>query len=111
MSIQRKELVEKCTANYFVDRVVPPDVFAHNLWFALQTKDTRSVDPAGARKFSLLFLQEGRQCQQGLDFDPNVFCSFDRRKILPDRGDAVFPANPAAARNGSVTSGGTEFQF
>src|SRR5262245_9416928 len=98
MAIEGQRPIEKRAPDCLIDCIMAADVFANNFQFAVYIENSRGVNSAGARKIPLRLPQFFRQWKQRLDLDPNIRW-FDRRKILPDRIDACFAANPATAGN------------
>ena len=87
------------------------DVFADNFRFAAQIENSGGVNSTSAGEVALVFLQKRRERKQSLDFDPNTSRRIDRWKILSNRGDALFAADSATARNRSVSFRGTQFHL
>ena len=73
VSFQRDHPIEKCAADRLVDRIMPADVFPHDFCVAAQIENPGGVNPPGARKVALMFLQKRRKRNQYLGLDANVW--------------------------------------
>ena len=72
MSIQRQKPVRKRTADYFIDGVMSANVFTNNFQVAAEIENRGCVNSTRARKITLVFSQDGRKREQGVNVDPDV---------------------------------------
>ena len=70
MSIQRKLSVEERAADYFVDRVVPPNVLPNKLRFSISSENSGGVNSASAREFGLTRAQLRWERKECFNVDP-----------------------------------------
>ena len=61
MSIQRQEAVEKSAADCFIDRIMPADIFAHDLQIAANIEYAGGMNASRARESALPDAQACRQ--------------------------------------------------
>jgi hypothetical protein len=93
---QRQFAIKKSPANNFIDSVMSTDVFSNQAWFAVEPKNASRVNSASAGEVTLVLTQERWKREQCFEMNADPWCRLNRREILPDHGDALFPADAAA---------------
>ena len=93
---QRQFAIKKSAANDFIDGIMPTDVFSNQACSAVERKDASRVNSASAGEVALILTQERGKREQCFEMNADAFGRFNRREILPDRSDALFPADAAA---------------
>jgi hypothetical protein len=93
---QRKFAIKKSPANNFIDSVMSTDVFSNQAWFTVEPKNASRVNSASAGEVALVPTQERWEREQCFEMSPDAWGRLNRREILPDHGDTLFPADTAA---------------
>jgi hypothetical protein len=93
---QRKLAIKKSPANNFIDSVMSTDVFSNQAWFAVEPKNASRVNSASAGEVALVLTQERWEGEQCFETNADARGRLNRREILPDHGDILFPTDTAA---------------
>ena len=92
----RQFAIKKSPANNFIDSVMPTDVFSNQAWFAVEPKNASRVNSASAGEVALVPTQERWKREQCFEMNAEPWGRLNRREILPDHGDTLFPSDTAA---------------
>ena len=72
------------------------NVFSNQVRFAVEPKSASRVDSASANEVTLVLTQERWKREQCFEMNADPWGRLNRREILPDHGDTLFPADTAA---------------
>jgi len=72
------------------------DVFSNQAWFAVEAKNASRVNSASAVEVALVLTQQRWKREQCFEMNADAWTRLNGREILPDRRNALFPADAAA---------------